>query len=72
MSRAMQFINQSKMKIQEIVKNETGILIDKPDTTGHGGNSNTRNVVRAILKSENRKLRTSQICNSEVLQYCEI
>ena len=42
--RALQFLKQAKESIQQTVKDETGIMIERPDPTGHGGTMTTGNV----------------------------
>lgn len=65
-SRAMDFVNDYQEKIQKYVLSKTGILIDAPDSTGHGGSSNTGNVVKSILYTENRKLLTEFIESNQL------
>ena len=62
----LQFLKQAKEDIQTRVKNETGITLDKPDPTGHGGTSTTGNVAKSMLNSTNRSLLTQGIDSSEL------
>ena len=43
------FLKQAKEFIQLAVKDETGIMIERPDPNGHGGMSTTGNVAKLIL-----------------------
>lgn len=65
-SRALQFLKQAKESIQRNIKETAHIIIDRPDTSGHGGTSTTGNVAKALLNSNNRFLLTQEICNSEL------
>ena len=64
--RTLEFLKQAKEQIQKNVKDETGILLEKPDPTGHGGTTTTGNVAKAILNNSNRSLLTKGIDNSEL------
>ena len=64
--RTLQFLKQAKEDIQTRVKNETGITLDEPDPTGHGGTSTTGNVAKSMLNSTNRSLLTQGIDSSEL------
>ena len=64
--RTLEFLKQAKEQIQKNMKDETGILLEKPDPTGHGGTRTTGNVAKAILNNSNRSLLTKGIDNSEL------
>ena len=50
-ARALLFLKQAKESIQQTAKDETGIMIERPDPTGHGGTTTTRNVAKLILNN---------------------
>ena len=59
-------MKQAKEQIQKTVKDETGIMLEKPDSTGHGGTTTTGNVAKSLLNSNNHFLLTKGIENSEL------
>ena len=42
-------IENVKKEVKDYMRNKTGIVVDEPDSTGAGGNTNTGNNVRNIL-----------------------
>ena len=56
----MKLINDAKLKIQGILKEKTGILMDKADS-GFGGTTTTGEVAKSILRSDSRKYLTCVI-----------
>ena len=65
-ARAVEFLKQAKEAIQERIKAETSITLEKADPTGHGGTSTTGNIAKLILNTSNRKLLTEGIDSSEL------
>ena len=65
-SRALQFLKKAKEEIQERVKEQTSITLEKADPTGHGGTSTTGNIAKLMLNTSNRQLLTQGIDSSEV------
>ena len=64
--RALEFLNQAKEEIQADIKKDIGVLVEKPDPTGHGGSSTTGNVAKTLLNNGNRFSLTKGINNSEL------
>lgn len=50
--RDLQFIKNAKLQVQAHMQAETGLRIDFPDSSGHGGTTTTGNVARQILYNE--------------------
>ena len=63
-SKELKFIQAAKSKIQGIIKEKTGMLIDAPDS-GHGGTTTTGNIAKSIMKNYNRKYLTCFIDSTE-------
>lgn len=70
LSREMKFIKKAKEDIQQSVYGVTGIMIDKPDSL-RGGNTNTGNVIKSILNTDNRKLLLSHIDSTSLCDTLE-
>ena len=64
--RALQFLQLAKDQIQKTVKEETGINLEKPDPTGHGGTTTTGNVAKSLLNTTHRHLLTQNIDSLEL------
>ena len=60
-ARSLDFLELAKQQIQKDVKRDTGISIEKPDPTGHGGTTTTGNVAKSLLNTTHRTLLTKHI-----------
>ena len=49
----LRFPKEAKYEIQESILTKTGIKLDFPDSSGHGGTTTTGNVARRVLFQEN-------------------
>ena len=49
----LRFLKEAKSEIQESILTKTGIKLDFPDSSGHGGTTTTGNVARRVLFQEN-------------------
>ena len=60
-ARSLDFLELAKQQIQKDVKSDTGISIEKPDPTGHGGTTTTGNVAKSLLNTTQCTLLTKHI-----------